>query len=81
MQKEILKKNATIKLNIRDAFFSMIQNGKINLLNTDASFHQYGDSRVLSVSFSYRFGKQFKTVAKRKTGGAGEEQNRVKGAN
>ena len=81
VQKEILKKKGTVKLNIRDAFFSMIQNGKVDILNTDASFHQYGDSRVLSLNVTYRFGTQMKSPAKRKTGGAGDEQNRVKGAN
>ena len=81
VQKEILKKKATVKLNIQDAFFSMIQNGRIDLVNTDASFHQYGDSRVVSVNFTYRFGKPMKAVQKRKTGGAGDEQNRVKGGN
>ncbi len=81
VQKEILKKKATVKLNIQDAFFSMIQNGRIDLINTDASFHQYGDSRVVSVNFTYRFGKPMKTAQKRKTGGAGDEQNRVRGGN
>lgn len=81
VEKEILKKKGTIKLNIRDAFFSMIQNGKVDILNTDASFHQYGDSRVLSINFTYRFGKIMEAAPKRKTGGAGDEQNRVKGTN
>lgn len=81
VQKEILKKKGTLKLNIRDAFFSMVQNGKLDILNTDASFHQYGDSRVVSLNFTYRFGKSIKGVQKRKTGGAGDEQNRIKGVN
>ena len=81
VQKEILNKKGAIKLNIGDAFYSMIQNGKIDILNTDASFHQYGDSRVISLNFTYRFGKPINGTQKRKTGGAGDEQNRVKGAN
>ena len=81
VQKEILKKKGILKLNIRDAFFSMVQNGKLDILNTDASFHQYGDSRVVSLNFTYRFGKSIKGVQKRKTGGAGDEQNRIKGVN
>ena len=81
VQKEILKKKGSLKLNIRDAFFTMIQNGKVDILNTDASFHQYNDSRVVSLNFTYRFGKPMKSAPKRKTGGAGDEQNRVKGAN
>ena len=81
VQKEILNKKATIKLNIGDAFYTMIQNGKVDILNTDASFHQYSDSRIVSLNFTYRFGKLIKGTQKRKTGGAGDEQNRVKGAN
>ena len=81
VQKEILKTKGTLKLNIMDAFFSMIQNGKIDILNTDASFYQYGDSRVVSLNFTYRFGKPIKGVQKRQTGGAGDEQNRIKGVN
>jgi iron complex outermembrane receptor protein len=81
VQKELLNKKATIKLNVGDAFYSMIQNGKVDILNTDASFHQYGDSRIVSLNFTYRFGKAIKGTPKRKTGGAADEQNRVKGAN
>ncbi len=81
VQKEILKKKGTLKLNIRDAFFSMVQNGKVDLINTDATFHQYSDSRVLTLGFAYRFGKPINGMQKRKSGGAGDEQNRVKGAN
>ena len=81
VQKEILKTKGTLKLNIMDAFFSMIQNGKIDILNTDASFYQYGDSRIVSLNFTYRFGKPIKGVQKRQTGGAGDEQNRIKGVN
>ena len=81
VQKEILKKKGTLKLNVKDVFFTMIQNGKLDILNTDASFHQYNDSRVVALNFTYRFGKPMKSAPKRKTGGALDEQNRVKGAN
>jgi hypothetical protein len=33
------------------------------------------------MSFNYRFGKPIKGLQKRKTGGAGDEQNRIKTAN
>lgn len=81
VQKEVLNKKGTVKLNIGDAFYTMIQNGKVDILNTDASFHQYSDSRIVSLNFTFRFGKLMKGTQKRKTGGAGDEQNRVKGAN
>ena len=56
----------------------MVANGEINFQRTEASFHQQRDSRVVTLSFAYRFGKPISGVQKRKTGGAGTEENRVK---
>ena len=59
----------------------MIARGRIaNVKDANATFRQYRDSRVATLSFNYRFGKMYK-AEKRKTGGAGDEQNRVGGAN
>ncbi|MGC4104208.1 TonB-dependent receptor [Ferruginibacter sp.] len=81
VQKQVLKNKGTIKLNVRDLLKTMTPHGEINIQSTDASFSQRRDSRVVTLSLSYRFGKPIKGVQKRKTGGAGDEQNRVKGAN
>lgn len=81
VQKQVWKNKGTIKLNIRDMLYTMQTNGKINFQRTEASFHQQRDSRVATVSFAYRFGKPIKGTQKRNTGGAGTEQNRVKGGN
>jgi hypothetical protein len=78
MAKQILKDKATIKLNVRDVFFTQVINGEINFQSTQATFRQLRDSRVATVTFTYRFGKPIKGVKARKSGGAGEEQNRVK---
>ena len=78
VQKQILQKKGTIKLNIRDFLRTMREKGNINLSNTDAQFRQLRDNRVATLSFTYRFGKPIKGVQKRKTGGAGDEQNRIK---
>lgn len=51
-----------------------------DLGNAHASFVQHRDSRVITVSFNYRFGKPMKTE-RRRTGAATDEQNRVGGAN
>ena len=59
----------------------MIPRGNISFQNTDAYFKQYSDSRVATLSFNYRFGKPIKGTNARKTGGAADEQNRIKGAN
>jgi hypothetical protein len=59
----------------------MTANGEINFQHTEATFHQERDSRVATLSFIYRFGKPINGQQKRKDGGAGTEQNRVKGGN
>jgi outer membrane receptor protein involved in Fe transport len=81
LQKQVLKNKGTMKLNIRDMFYTMQTDGEINFQNTEASFHQERDSRVVTISFGYRFGKPIKGVQKRKTGGAGAEQERVSTGN
>jgi outer membrane receptor protein involved in Fe transport len=78
LQKQVLKSKGTLKLNIRDIFYTMPVTGEINFQRTAATFAQQGDSRVATISFVYRFGKPIKGAQSRKTGGAGTEQNRVK---
>ncbi|MBP6023206.1 TonB-dependent receptor [Ferruginibacter sp.] len=81
LQKQVLKKKGTIKLNIRDAFRTMRPKGQINIQSTEASFRQQRDSRVVTLSLSYRFGKPIKGAKTRKSGGAGDEQGRIKSGN
>jgi len=81
VQKQVLKKKGTLKLSVRDALLTMIPQGNISFQNTEAHFKNYRDSRVATLSFNYRFGKPIKGINARKTGGAGDEQNRIKGAN
>ena len=81
VQKQVLKNKGTLKLNVRDMLYTMRAKGEINFQRTEASFRQERDSRVVTLSFGYRFGKPINGVQKRKTGGAVTEQNRVKGGN
>jgi outer membrane receptor protein involved in Fe transport len=81
VQKQVLKKKGTVKLNVRDIFRTMTPHGEINIQSTDASFSQRRDSRVVTLSLSYRFGKPLKGVKTRKSGGAGDEQSRIKNGN
>ncbi len=78
LAKQVLKDKGTVKLNVRDVLYSQIANGEINFQSTQASFRQVRDSRVATITFTYRFGKPIKGVKARKSGGAGDEQNRVK---
>lgn len=81
VQKQVLKKKGTVKLNIRDAFRTMQPKGEVNIQSTDAGFTQQRDSRVVTLSLNYRFGKPIKGTKTRKSGGSGDEQGRIKGSN
>lgn len=75
---KILKDQGTLKLNVSDMFYTNQVEGEIrNIQNAKAGWFSYMDSRVVTLSFSYRFskGNNFKT---RKTGGSETEQSRVK---
>ncbi|HMP88198.1 MAG TPA: hypothetical protein PKE63_13040, partial [Lacibacter sp.] len=54
-------------------------NGKVQFGNIDAAFQQLNDSRTATLSFTYRISKgKVNGNGRRKTGGASDEQNRVK---
>jgi outer membrane receptor protein involved in Fe transport len=76
--KQVMKGKGTLKMNIRDMFYTQIVKGSINFQNTAAEFRNARDSRNVTLSFTYRFGKPIKGAPQRKTGGAKDEQSRVK---
>ena len=78
VQKLILKKKGTLKFSVRDIFNSQYFRGYINYQDIDARIKNVWDSRTFSFTFSYRFGNPIKNQPHRRTGGASEEQNRVK---
>jgi iron complex outermembrane recepter protein len=76
--KKIFKDKGTIKLNINDLFYSNQPGGDIKgLANSNASWKSYLDSRVVALSFNYRFSKG-KGLAARAAGGSDTEKSRVK---
>ena len=77
--KQLFKDKANIKLGIRDLFYTGGNSGTIQFQQTSASFHSMWDSRQVSLSFTWRFGKPLKGAQpRRETGGAGDEAGRVK---
>ncbi len=74
---QILKDKGSLKFYLNDVFNSGNNTGVINIQNTIASFTQKRDNRILGITFTYKFGKPLK-ILQRKTGGAGDEQNRIK---
>lgn len=77
VRKKILSNNGTIGLNVRDIFNSRVNKGNINNIPLASSaFRNIMDSRVITLSFTYNFGKAFNR--KKDDTGTEAEQNRVK---
>ncbi|MEO8254240.1 MAG: TonB-dependent receptor [Flavobacterium sp.] len=74
-----LSPKASIKLSVTDIFYTNINKGVINNLNsTDASYKNIGDTRRALLTFSLRFGKVVSNQTKYDSKGAEDEKNRVK---
>ena len=79
VSKKILHDKASLKLAIRDMFYTNHPHGYINFQQTEATFSNRRDSRQVALTFSWNFGKPFKGMSNgRHQNGAGEEENRVK---
>jgi Outer membrane protein beta-barrel family/Carboxypeptidase regulatory-like domain len=79
VQKKVLKNKGTVRFSLSDPFYTRINAGTIYFLrNTAASYTNFNDTRVGTLTFSYNFSKGSGMKAPRKTGGADEEKNRVK---
>ncbi len=74
--KPILKKKGTLKFNVRDIFYTNAMEGLTQFPNATEYFKLFRESRVFALSFTYRFGKAYKTT-KRSEGSANEEMQRV----
>jgi iron complex outermembrane recepter protein len=75
----VLKTKGTIRFSVRDMFWTQRPKGSIQYGDVDAAFQNINDSRTFGVNFTYRLSKGKINGGKRKTGGAADEQNRVKG--
>ena len=79
ISQQVFKGKGTLRLTGRDIFRTQKIKGHIEYSNIDASFQQRRDSRQVALGFTYRFAKgKVGNTPKRKTGGANDEQNRVK---
>ena len=76
ISRPVLKKKATLKLSFRDLFYTNAMEGLTQFTKATEYFILRRDSRVISIAFTYRFGKAYKTN-KRSSGSAGDEMERV----
>jgi len=76
--KQIWKNKATLRLTVRDLFYTMYYNSYTKFDNMDMKTKIKWDNRQAALSFTYRFGKNTNAVPQRKrTSASQEEQNRV----
>jgi iron complex outermembrane recepter protein len=78
VSKQVLAGKGSIRIHVRDIFYTQMPKGQINFKTTEATFMNKRDSRVANVTFTYRFGKPLNGNGQRKKGSASDEQNRVK---
>lgn len=77
IQKEFWNKNATVKLNVTDVFYTNKVKANTVLTGYQEDFYQKRDARVATINFSYRFGKSQVAPSRRRTGGAEDEKRRA----
>lgn len=78
LAKQVFKNKGTVKLTGRDLLYTIRMEGLTEFERSTEYFIIKRDSRTLTLSFSWRFGKT-KSPARRATGGAEDEINRVNG--
>jgi iron complex outermembrane recepter protein len=75
--KQVMKNKGTIKLTVRDIFYTQAMKGNTTFNQATEYFKLTRDSRVCTVGFTYRFGKPLKGNTKKSGGGASEEIERI----
>lgn len=81
LQKTIMKEKATIRLNVRDPFGWQKFGGQSKYGNVDLTIRNRWDSRQVSASFTYRFGKNTIAPSRNRATGVSDELNRASKGN
>ena len=61
---QVLKSKGTIRLTLRDIFYSQKMEGLTQFQQANEYFKLKLDTRVATLDFTYRFGKTFKSIPK-----------------
>jgi len=76
LSRPVMKKKGTIRISARDLFYTTTMEGFTQFDRATEYFILKRDSRVVNISFTYRFGKSYKTM-RRNGGSANDEAERV----
>ncbi len=80
VSRQVLKNKGTIRLSFRDIFYTQAMEGLTQFKQSDEYFIIKRDSRVVTIGFTYRFGKSFNAMPKR-SNQASEEMERAGNSN
>ncbi len=75
--KQVMKGKGTIRLSLRDLFYTQRFQADSRYGDVDASFQESRDSRVFNINFNYRFSKGKMNGQQRKRNSGPDETNRV----
>ncbi|MFT3704417.1 MAG: TonB-dependent receptor [Agriterribacter sp.] len=81
LQKTIMKEKATVRLNVRDPFGWQKFGGRMKYGDVDVTIRNRWDSRQVSASFTYRFGKSTIAPSRNRATGVSDELNRASKGN
>ena len=81
LSQQIFKDKGTLRLNIRDIFYTQGFRAISKYGEVDATINERNDSRVVTIGFSYRFSKGKVNGPKRRSNSSSDEQNRVGAGN
>ena len=79
LQKQLWEKKATVKLSVTDLLFQQNPYGRSDFADYHETFIVTRDSRVATLTATYRFGKHGMAPARRRERGAEEELQRAGG--
>jgi len=81
LQKTIMREKATVRLNVRDPFGWQKFGGYMRYGDVDVTIRNRWDSRQVSASFTYRFGKSTIAPSRNRATGVSDELNRASKGN
>lgn len=76
-QKNVMKGKGTLRLNLRDPFWIQRYKGHTEYDIVDSRVANKWDNRQVTVSFTYRFGKNGQSGNRRRNSASQDEQNRI----
>lgn len=77
VQKTILKNKGTVRFNVTDIFWTNLPRAVITYDNYVERWHAWRETRVATLSFTYRFGNNKVQAARRRTTASEEERQRA----